>query len=93
MSPHRQRRAPIVLGVPETAASCPTTRRSRPARQPCPRAARTPATRRTFPTGPAPHGSTRASARYHGEGENEIVVILVAAFLEAILEDILDRIL
>lgn len=31
--------------------------------------------------------------RYHAEGENEIVVILVAAFLEAILEDIIDRIL
>lgn len=31
--------------------------------------------------------------RYHGEGESEIVVILVAAFLEAILEDIIDRIL
>jgi hypothetical protein len=30
---------------------------------------------------------------YHREGETEIVVILVAAFLEAILEDIIDRIL
>lgn len=31
--------------------------------------------------------------RYFAEGEDEIVVILVAAFLEAILEDILDRIM
>ncbi len=30
---------------------------------------------------------------YHAEGESEIVVILVAAFLESILEDIVDRIL
>ena len=31
--------------------------------------------------------------RYHNDGEHEIVVILAAAFLEAILEDILDRVL
>lgn len=30
---------------------------------------------------------------YHREGEHEIVVILVAAYLEAMLEDVLDRIL
>ena len=31
--------------------------------------------------------------RYHTDGEHEIVVILVAAFLEAILEDMIDRML
>jgi hypothetical protein len=31
--------------------------------------------------------------RYHLEGEHEITVILAAAFLEALLEDIIDRIL
>lgn len=31
--------------------------------------------------------------RYHGEGEYEIVVILVATFLETLLEDILARIM
>ncbi|MDP2183616.1 MAG: hypothetical protein Q8K99_13750 [Actinomycetota bacterium] len=48
--------------------------------------------RRTFP----PERLRRLDARirhYHSEGESEIVVILVAAFLEAILEDIIDRIL
>jgi hypothetical protein len=47
---------------------------------------------RTFPT----ERLRRLDGRirhYHGSGESEIVVILVAAFLEAILEDILDRIL
>lgn len=48
--------------------------------------------RRTFP----PSRLRRLDERirhYHAEGESEIVVILVAAFLEAILEDIIDRIL
>ncbi|HEY3318029.1 MAG TPA: hypothetical protein VGK50_06370 [Coriobacteriia bacterium] len=48
--------------------------------------------RRTFPTDRLRRLDNRIRA-YHAEGENEIVVILVAAFLEAILEDIIDRIL
>ena len=47
---------------------------------------------RTFPTERLRHLDERIRA-YHEAGESEIVVILVAAFLEAILEDILDRIL
>lgn len=48
--------------------------------------------RREFP----PQRLKRLDARirtYHREGESEIVVILIAAFLESILEDIIDRIL
>jgi hypothetical protein len=48
--------------------------------------------RRAYPTERLRRLDARIRA-YHAEGENEIVVILVAAFLEAILEDIIDRIL
>jgi hypothetical protein len=47
---------------------------------------------RTFPTERLRRLDDRIRA-YREAGESEIVVILVAAFLEAILEDILDRIL
>ena len=80
-------------GSARPAAACSTTPRSPTADVRARRAAR-PRRARAAPSPPsACAGSTRASARYHGEGENEIVVILVAAFLEAILEDIIDRIL
>lgn len=48
--------------------------------------------RRTFP----PDRLRRLDGRirgYHGDGEDEIVVILAETFLESILEDIIDRIL
>ena len=48
--------------------------------------------RRTFPTKRLRKLDGRIR-HYHDDGESEIVVILVAAFLEAILEDIIDRIL
>jgi hypothetical protein len=48
--------------------------------------------RRTYPTERLRRLDSRIRT-YHDEGDSEIVVILVAAFLEAILEDILDRIL
>ena len=48
--------------------------------------------RRTFPTKRLRRLDTRIR-RYHDEDEHEIVVILVAAFLEAFLEDIIDRML
>lgn len=48
--------------------------------------------RRTFPTERVRRLDRRIRA-YHAQGESEVVVILAAAFLEAILEDILDRIL
>ncbi len=50
------------------------------------------ANRRGFPTERLRRLDSRIR-RYQAEGESEIVVILVAAFLEAILEDIIDRIL
>jgi hypothetical protein len=59
---------------------------------PCPFCAATGDSRRVFPTERL-RGLDGRIRRYHGEGESEIVVILVAAFLEAILEDIIDRIL
>jgi hypothetical protein len=59
---------------------------------PCPFCAATGDSRRVFPTERLRRLDGRIR-RYHGEGESEIVVILVAAFLEAILEDIIDRIL
>jgi hypothetical protein len=49
-------------------------------------------TRRLFP----PERLRRLDERirgYHADGESEIVVILVATFLETLLEDILDRIM
>jgi hypothetical protein len=47
---------------------------------------------RTFPTERLRRLDQRIR-RYHREGEHEITVILAAAFLEALLEDIIDRIL
>lgn len=47
---------------------------------------------RTFPNERLRRLDQRVRA-YYADGEHEIVVILAAAFLEAILEDILDRIL
>jgi hypothetical protein len=48
--------------------------------------------RRVFPTERLQRLDARIR-RYQEEGEHEIVVILVAAFLEAILEDMIDRML
>ncbi len=59
---------------------------------PCPACASEAGERRVFP----PDRLRRLDERirsYHGEGESEIAVILVAAFLEAMLEDVLDRIM
>lgn len=47
---------------------------------------------RTFPTARLRRLDLRIRG-YHSEGEWEVVVILVETFLEAILEDIIDRIL
>ncbi len=58
----------------------------------CPYCGATGDSRRVFPTDRLRRLDGRIR-RYHDEGEPEIVVILVAAFLEAILEDIIDRIL
>lgn len=58
----------------------------------CPACGAVAAMRRSFPTDRLRRLDGRIR-RYHGEEEHEIVVILVAAFLEAILEDIIDRIL
>ncbi|MDY0087214.1 MAG: hypothetical protein RBS78_01460 [Coriobacteriia bacterium] len=59
---------------------------------PCPFCGEPSDTQRVFPTQRLQRLDARIR-RYHEEGESEIVVILVAAFLEAILEDIIDRIL
>lgn len=61
-------------------------------RRPCPECGVQGPSPRTFPT----ERLRRLDARirgYHEEGEWEVVVILVETFLEAILEDIIDRIL
>jgi len=58
----------------------------------CPKCDSTKPMRRNFPTDRIRRLDTRIR-RYHDEEEHEIVVILVAAFLEAVLEDILDRIM
>ena len=58
----------------------------------CPLCNRSDGAKRTFP----PDRQRRLDERirvYHGQGEWEIVVILGAALLEALLEDILDRIM
>jgi len=60
--------------------------------EPCPYCGALGDSRRVFPTERLRRLDARIR-RYHEEGESEIVVILVAAFLEAILEDIIDRIL
>lgn len=59
---------------------------------PCPLCRRTDGVRRTFP----PDRQRQLDERirvYSCDGESEIVVILSAALLEALLEDILDRIM
>lgn len=58
----------------------------------CPTCGATGQMRRAFPTERLRRLDTRIRA-YHDDDEAEIVVILVTAFLEAILEDIIDRIL
>jgi len=58
----------------------------------CPLCTRSDGTRRAFP----PDRQRQLDARirdYYADGEWEIVVILAAALLEALLEDILDRIM
>ena len=58
----------------------------------CPVCAAPPDARRTFP----PERLRRLDSRiraYEADGDSEIVVILAAAFLETLLEDILDRIM
>jgi hypothetical protein len=59
---------------------------------PCPLCRSTGGNRRSFPTDRLRRLDDRIRG-YHDDAEYEIVVILVTAFLEAILEDILDRIL
>jgi rubredoxin len=59
---------------------------------PCPSCGAPPDGRRVFPGERVRHLDDRIR-RYHAEQENEIVVILVATFLETILEDILQRIM
>jgi len=59
---------------------------------PCPACSATGGERRVYPT----ERIRRLDARirtYHQAGDHEIVVILVMALLEAVLEDILDRIM
>ena len=55
----------------------------------CPACGAEPDGRRLFPTERVRRLDARVR-RYHDDGENEIVVILVATFLETILEDVLD---
>lgn len=62
------------------------------AEMPCPACGSCGGPRRGYPTERLRRLDGRIRT-YHDDGENEIVVILVAAFLEAILEDIIDRIL
>lgn len=59
---------------------------------PCPLCSRPGGNRRPFPPGRQRQLDERIR-RYFAEGEWEIVVILSAALLEALLEDILDRIM
>lgn len=58
----------------------------------CPSCGRSSDARRCYPSERLRRLDARVR-RYHEEGEDEIVVILVAAFLEAILEDLIDRLL
>lgn len=92
---------PVPVDVTSTFCECPTcgSLLDGPAfadgRQACPVCGATVAggaQRRVFPTDRLRRLDSRIR-RYHEDGENEIVVILAAAFLEAILEDIIDRIL
>jgi predicted RNA-binding Zn-ribbon protein involved in translation (DUF1610 family) len=59
---------------------------------PCPECGATSVDRRPFPTTRLRRLDSRIR-HYHEEQEHEIIVILVAAFLEAALEDIIDRML
>jgi hypothetical protein len=59
---------------------------------PCPLCGRSDGVRRTFPPDRQRMLDERIRA-YYADGESEIVVILSAALLEALLEDILDRIM
>lgn len=59
---------------------------------PCPRCGARGAERRVFPTDRIRRLDERIRV-YHAQGDSEIVVILVMAFLEAVLEDILDRLM
>ena len=58
----------------------------------CPFCDAPPDSRRVFPPDRLRRLDERIR-RYHADGESEIVVILVATFLETLLEDILDRIM
>jgi hypothetical protein len=60
--------------------------------RPCPRCQDPGDSRRTFPAERIRRIDERIR-RYHAEGEHEIVVILVATFLETLLEDMLARIM
>jgi hypothetical protein len=59
---------------------------------PCPKCDAAGAERRVYPTERIRRLDARIRA-YHRQGDHEIVVILVMALLEAVLEDILDRIM
>lgn len=61
-------------------------------RAPCPECGAVEASPRTFPNDRLRRLDKRIRG-YHDEGEWEVVVILAETFLEAILEDIIDRIL
>ena len=58
----------------------------------CPRCSAPGDSRRTFPAERIRRIDERIR-RYHAEGEHEVVVILVATFLETLLEDMLARIM
>ncbi len=59
---------------------------------PCPKCDASGMERRVYPTERIRRLDARIRA-YHRQGDHEIVVILVMALLEAVLEDILDRIM
>jgi hypothetical protein len=58
----------------------------------CPQCKTTGRDRRFFPADRIRHVDERIR-RYHADGEHEVVVILVATFLETLLEDMLARIM
>ncbi|MBN2847825.1 MAG: hypothetical protein JXP72_05160 [Coriobacteriia bacterium] len=59
---------------------------------PCPLCNARTADRRTFPTDRIRRLDARIR-QYHRDGDHEIVVILVMAFLETVLEDLIDRLM
>ena len=67
-------------------------RRSSSGTHRCPRCDASGDSRRTFPAERIRRVDARIR-RYHADGEHEIVVILVATFLETLLEDMLARIM